>query len=306
MRQEDFHVLSLNMVDTVRKYVNSYINGVCDNTVGCFFGWREFYGVRYCVEEDILFIQYNSVNEGCVYASPIPLSGRSEDFLKGIDMLRSMHHLMGDSEFILVTVTASEITNICEKYGSAITYFADENAFDYVYNSQDLMFFKGKKYHGERNHVNKFKLLYPDYRFVEITEDFIQPAHDFCAQYVRDNPKTADTAVAEYGKIPEYFNNYGIYNFLGGALIVDENIIGVCLAEKIGDTLYEHFEKCDSSYPGSHQVLVSEMAKRFAQDVPYINREDDAGDLNLRRSKLSYHPVKMIEKYVVHVLSGNI
>ena len=305
MTQEDFQILSLDMVDTVREYVSSYANGVCDNTVGCFFGWREFYGVKYCIENEILFIQYNSVEEGCVYASPIPLSGKTEDFLKGIDMLRSMHYLRGDSEFILVTVTSAEIANICEKYGSEITYFADEEAFDYVYNSQDLMFFKGKKYHGERNHVNKFKSLYADYKFVEITEDYIQPAYDFCVQYVRNNPKTADTAVAEYGKIPEYFENYAKYDFLGGLLRVGDNIIGVCLAEKIGDTLYEHFEKCDSSYPGAHQVLVSEMAKMFAQDVPYINREDDAGDANLRRSKLSYHPVKMIEKHVVHVSSGN-
>lgn len=303
MRLEDFKKLTLDQVDIVREYVNNYVNGCCDNTVGCFFGWREFYNVRYCIENDILFIQYDEDDGTCVFASPLPLSGKPEDFLCGIDMLSDAIAAAGMERFLLVTVTSPEIPYIREKYGSRISYFADEDAFDYVYNSADLAFFKGKKYHGERNHLNKFKSLYPDYRFVEIKGDLIRQAYDFCLEYVRLNPKTADTAIAEYKKIPEFFENYNVYDFEGGALIVDGRIIGVCLAETIGDTLYEHFEKCDSSYPGANKALVSEMAQKFAYDkgLLYINREDDAGDLNLRKSKLSYHPVFMIEKHVVTV-----
>ncbi len=304
MRVEDFQVLTLDSIDTVRKYVNSYVNGCCDNTVGCLFGWREFYGVYYCISEDILFIRYSNDEEiGVVYASPMPLSGRPEDFLKGIDMLMDMTVSSGENKLMLVTVTSPEIPYICEKYGSSVSYYADEDAYDYVYNSGDLAFFKGKKYHGERNHVNKFKSLYPDYTFVKITDERIKQAYDFCLEYVAKNPKTADTAVAEYKKIPEFFDNYTLYDFDGGALMVEGKIIGVCLGETIGDTLYEHFEKCDSSFAGAHQVLVSEMAKNFALDkgIPCINREDDAGDLNLRKSKLSYHPVYMIEKHVVTI-----
>ena len=136
---------------------------------------------------------------------------------------------------------------------------------------------------------------------MQIEGDLVGKAYEFCKEYIKKSPKTADTAVAEYGKIPEFFENYGAYDFLGGALLVDGKIIGVCLGEKIGDTLYEHFEKCDSTYSGANQVLVSEMAKMYAADVPYINREDDAGDLNLRKSKLSYHPAKMIAKHVVTI-----
>lgn len=301
MKQEDFKILSLDIIETVREYVNSYVNGCCDNTVGCFFGWREFYGVKYLIEDNILFIQYNQPDGEYAYASPIPLSGHIEDFVKGVEKLKQMHLEAGDSQFVLVTVTEPEIVALQEAYAGQMTFYADEDSFDYVYSSQDLMFFKGKKYHGERNHVNKFKKTYSGYKFIPLEGDLIQKAYEFCMEYVRNNPKTADTAIAEYKKIPEFFENFHKYDFLGGCLIVDDKIIGVCLAEKIKDTLFEHFEKCDSSYPGAHQALVSEMAIMFASDVTYINREDDAGDLNLRKSKLSYHPVKMVTKHVVNI-----
>ena len=89
---------------------------------------------------------------------------------------------------------------------------------------------------------------------------------------------------------------------LGGVLLVEGRIVGFSLGEIIGDTLFTHIEKADRDYEGCYQMLVAQFAQQFAgEGVAFINREDDTGDLGLRTSKLSYHPVALLEKYTVTV-----
>ena len=53
---------------------------------------------------------------------------------------------------------------------------------------------------------------------------------------------------------------------------------------------------------GCYQMLVAQFAQHFATEgIAFINREDDAGDPGLRTSKLSYHPIALLEKYTVTV-----
>ena len=70
----------------------------------------------------------------------------------------------------------------------------------------------------------------------------------------------------------------------------------------LGDTLFIHIEKADREIFGAYQMLVSQFAQAYAgEGVSFLNREDDVGDPGLRTSKLSYHPVALLEKYVVTV-----
>ena len=49
-------------------------------------------------------------------------------------------------------------------------------------------------------------------------------------------------------------------------------------------------------------MLVNQAAITFAvNEVSFINREEDMGDLGLRTSKKSYHPIELLKKYTIEV-----
>ena len=89
---------------------------------------------------------------------------------------------------------------------------------------------------------------------------------------------------------------------VGGLLKTEGKIIGLSIGEILGDTLFVHVEKSLREVQGAYPLLVREFAKCFAADsVNFINREEDDGNEGLRTSKMSYHPVKLLEKYLVTV-----
>ena len=50
-------------------------------------------------------------------------------------------------------------------------------------------------------------------------------------------------------------------------------------------------------------MLTNQFLKMYAQsdEVKFVNREEDCGDPGLRKSKLSYNPVELLEKNTVTI-----
>jgi hypothetical protein len=174
--------------------------------------------------------------------------------------------------------------------------------YDYIYNASDMAGFPGKRFHGQRSHVNKFDRLYPEWRFEPITEQNIGDVRAYFESHAERYHKQDETAVAEEGCVRDFLAHYYEYGGapLGGVLYVGDQVIGFSCGEVVGDTLIIHIEKADIAFDGAYQKLVSEYAKMYASDgVQYINREEDLGIEGLRKAKLSYHPAFILRKYTV-------
>ena len=77
-------------------------------------------------------------------------------------------------------------------------------------------------------------------------------------------------------------------------------IVALAIGEVVSDTLYVHVEKARVDYAGAYQAIVSLFAKNALEEgTLYINREDDSGEERLRYSKMSYRPIRLIDKYWV-------
>ena len=66
-----------------------------------------------------------------------------------------------------------------------------------------------------------------------------------------------------------------------------------------GETFCIHFEKASKDFSNAYAALNKLFAEKLVSKYKYINREDDAGDEGLRKAKLSYRPVFMVEKGTV-------
>ena len=56
-----------------------------------------------------------------------------------------------------------------QEFFPASTAVGERDNFDYLYRAEDLSAFAGRRYSGQRNHINKFRKLYPDAVYRELT-----------------------------------------------------------------------------------------------------------------------------------------
>lgn len=88
---------------------------------------------------------------------------------------------------------------------------------------------------------------------------------------------------------------------LTGIIRIDGKIEAVTIGEfaktNSKETVLVHVEKADDRIRGLYQAINNEFCKRLPEETVYVNREEDMGMENLRKTKLSYKPIKLAEKY---------
>jgi hypothetical protein len=289
----DFQPLELEHLSKLKHFFDYSGSRICDTTPGTVFIWRDMYHTEWAVYDGSLYFKVHYPGLGETFT--LPLGGGRLEHFREISAYCAQRQL----PISFYPVPKDELERL-QQYFPNSTAVSARDSFDYLYRAEDLQFFRGKKLSGQRNHVNKFLKTYGTWAFRPITQADIPALKAFLDQYASKWDKAAASFHEDIAKTHEILDHLHIYDLLGGMLLVDGAVVGFSLGEVVGDTLFTHIEKADRTYEGCYQMLVSQFAQQFARDgVHFINREDDAGDLGLRTSKLSYHPVALLEKYTV-------
>ncbi len=292
----DFKPLALQDITLLRPYFTKQPSRICDSTVGGTFLWRDYFQTCYALENDSLFLR-SVMPETGEFLYSVPMEG---DVPAALTRLKAHCEQIGHP-LRLCTVSDEDLPAILSLWPDARVEALPDWA-DYLYHADDLKEIAGKKYQTQRNHINKFNKLYPDWWFTPITPKNLPAVKEFFTWYADITEKESDTYKEDERKVFEVLDNFELYGFLGGAVWVDDRIVAMALGEKQGDTLYVHIEKADVRYHGAYPMMVREFAKYACTgEIAYINREDDAGDEGLRKSKLSWRPCRLLDKYLVHI-----
>lgn len=291
-----FDKINADNILATSEYFKYKISRTSDYTAGAMYMWRDFYDTSYTIYEDMIFYKVKFIGR-TTFTYPVG----NGSIATAMEALKE-YCRYNEIPFWFCTVPKEALPVLVEEYKGVIAGTPSRDWADYLYLAEDLAEMAGRRYSGQRNHINKFKKLYPDYSYKRITASNLHRVIDFMMDYQVKYGKDSDLAREELSRALELMPYLEKFKLPGGFIEVDGNIVSMAVGEVIGDTMYCHIEKADRNYQGSYQMIVKEFsADMMKGEVKYINREEDVGDEGLRTSKLSYHPIELLDKYCVLV-----
>ena len=295
---ETFQTITTQDIALLNRYFAMRGTRLCNDSAGAAVLWQPYFQDAYLILDDTLLLREEFPGIGTVYAPPV-----GANVEHAYAFLEQTCRESGQP-LCFFPVTEPELAALRARYTHVETTLLRDWC-DYLYDAQDMVQFRGRRYNGQRNHIHRFQRLYPDWRFEDVTADNLPELRAFFETFAARYRKENETAQVEEQCVRDFLAHYFDYAPLGGLLRAGGKIVGFSAGEIVGDTLIIHVEKADVAYDGVYQVLVNEFAKRFVtESVQYINREEDVGDPGVRKSKESYHPLRLLEKYLVEVTLG--
>ena len=289
----DFKKLIMDDIEIIRPYFEYTRSNNCDNTIGGSVMWSDFFNTRYTIIDKTLVFIVNFMDKGECFTVPI---GESIN-----NTLKQICNYCKENNIPMQFVAVTDRDLACLETSFKVEKTLLTEWSDYIYNAEDLINLSGRKYHGQKNHINYFKKTFPNYSFEEINENNIAEVKEYVIRFAETESKESILFDEELKKTKEVLDNNDKYKFFGVMLKVDNEICAFSMGERVKDTLFAHIEKADKTKRGAYPMIMNEFAKRYGVGMHYINREENAGDKGLENSKLQYHPCIILNKYFVRV-----
>ena len=264
----------------------------CDMNVANICAWQFLYHTEFAVVDGFLLLRF--VTDGHVtYMKPI---GKG-DLGRVLQLLADDARSLGDTLRVACVCPCAQAL-MEESAPGAFTFESQRERADYIYLREALVTLSGKKLQPKRNHISKFKRLYPNYEYRPLTAELVPD----CLRLGEAWCRTADcreqrAALAEQRMMAYALSHIDELHIMGGALFVEDNMVAFTFGAPInGETFDVCVEKADTTYEGAYTMINNEFVSRLPEQYTYINREEDLGLEGLRKAKLSYHPELILDK----------
>ncbi len=292
--------ITIEKKDLFHQYLRRKCSQNSEFTFTNLFMWRKSYDMRYVIINDMLCIMPKHADGPRSATFPIGFvreDGTEGDIVPVIEELLSYFEEVGEEPLIRLydDVTVEKLT---KAFPDKFIITEDVNSFDYVYSVEELTNLSGKRFHGKKNHVNKFKRLY-DWEYRAITPENVSECISVFEQWYQNKAEEIPGLDEEHEAVMELFQNWDKLDVRGGSLWVDGNMIAFSVGEPLcGKMAVIHLEHADTAYEGAFAMMNQQFLAHEWQDYTYVNREEDMGIPGMRQAKESYRPVFMVKKYV--------
>ena len=289
----DFQPLTLSDRERYEKYL-------LDGTErGCEFSFANLYlwGRQRAAEVAGHLVLFSQFSRRTVYPYPVGTG----------DKTAVLEAIMADAQQrgIPCRITGLNQENmalIAEKFPDRFRFHCDRDSYDYVYDINDLADLKGRKYQKKRNHVNRFREVYPHYTVEPLGDANVEEVRSLTDRwYARKQQEDPHGDYhMERAALTKALNHYRELGMEGLVLRDGADVLAYTLGSPLSpDTFDIHFEKAHPDAEGAYPVVNWEFARHLREKYPglrFLNREDDLGLEGLRKAKLSYYPHHLVEK----------
>lgn len=286
----EFKTIGIEDMPVLEKHIKESSRSICELNAPNLVIWSDFDRPEATMINNNLCIRINPLDETPYFLEPL-----------------STHCI--EKTISTCLASAKKISRVSEQFIPLISSNGYQircirNHFDYIYKVKDLAQMKGKKYDGKRNHIKRFVRLYPNYLFKPFSAILNDKALALFEKWFnakkesRFFPRLAHQA--QKTALENALKYYKELNLIGGALLSNDNLMCFIIGSKLNkDTASVHFEYCDPEIHGVFAAALNCPCNTIFKGFEYINLEQDLGIPGLRKSKISYHPVKIEKKYEI-------
>lgn len=287
--KEEFKILDSLGAELIAEAIGSSPSKFCDFTPFVILMWQKMYQTEYLLDGKTLYLK-------------LFLDKRTHYGVFSENMTEAVYRLFeitGEKELSLSFVEEKALKDLEQAFEISECFTREEWA-DYIYLHDDLAEMKGRRYAGQRNHINKLRERFPDYCYERVTKENIDEVKGFFLSLTIDRSELSESALFETEMVERYLTrDYFFFKTEGGLIRAGGEIVSFAFGEICGDTLFVHVEKARRDVQGAYQAIAKEFASH--NKATFINREEDMGIEGLRRSKESYHPIEKAKKYSINV-----
>ena len=261
------------------------------------FIWRSHYGFQWSRYRDWVLLFSTANPQGPFFLQPIGPPSRLDVVRKCLQWLREEK---GEKNPRIERADSRLVDEIREAQDLAFEPTRDQS--DYVYQGQDLIQLAGRKYHGKRNHINKF-LQTRAFTYAPLEARLLPECLKLGGFWCEIRRCEEDmNLMGEWEAVREALVHFSELKIQGGVILIQDKVEAFSLGELLNrETAVIHVEKANPEIPGLYPVINQQFCEKTWPQVPWINREQDLGEPGLRKAKESYFPDHLADKFRVRL-----
>jgi hypothetical protein len=287
-----FQPICLAHREMILRYTLASERRNCDLSFANLMSWRFLYLTEVAELDGYLLFRFY-VDGQLIYMMPLGQGPLRPVILALMEDARRQQ-----AEFRMAGVCTEQVPLIGAEFPGVFRFTGNRDYADYVYLRSDLATLHGKKLQPKRNHVHRFEALYPDYEYLPLTPDRVEECLQLEELWRRENGAAEKFALdAERRSMTFALQHLEELDIKGGVLHAAGRPVAFTYGAPINAVTWDTcVEKADTEVEGAYAMINMLYAQHLDEQYLYINREEDLGLEGLRRAKLSYHPVTLLDK----------